>query len=413
MNILLRLNLLLLLVVAIFDPANLLLHAKVPLFVGVWILIFADIAISRRGRYQVPPDLYLYLYIFVVLLPLIGMFIYVLRGGGMKGYDGFAYYKSYLFLTLCIPLAMKRIDLIRPLSMILSVLSLATLVLYVMTFDDEPLRGQLWLVGDTYGFFTLYERSYASFTYPLVYFYTSSLLVVAIGYFCYQSLFSVGRARFWNVLLLLLNVCGMLLSGTRNNMIIGLLMPLMVIAWYKGTKVRLAVGAALALVFSVGLGFGVVQAMLSSDEFSNTIKLLHYQDYMSMFGDWRTLLFGQGLGASFLSTALGTRVSITELTYLEFIRTFGLIIAAVYYGLLLFPVGKLREQSFRGIHYLLLAYASYLLICVSNPLLLSSSGMLVLAIVIATVFPAEDSVSDLRHRNYAEHLTQRQVMSDY
>jgi hypothetical protein len=405
MNTLLRLNLWVLLAVAVFDPADLLVHAKVPLFAGVWILLLADMVTSRGGRYPVPTRLYWYLYIFVVLLPLVGMLVYVLRGGRMEGYEGFGYYKSYLFLTLCIPLAMKRIDLVRSLSMILSVLSLATVALYAMTFNDEALRSQLWLVGDAYGFLTLTERTYAGLTYPTVYFYTSSLLVVAVAYFCYRSLVSVGRARFWNVLLLLLNECGMLLSGTRNNIIIGLVIPLMVIAWYKGTKARLAVVVALAAVFSVGLGYGAVQSMLSPNDISNAIKVLHYQDYMRMFGDWRTLLFGQGLGASFFSTALGTRVSVTELTYLEFIRSFGLIIAAVYYGLLLFPVEKLRKQSFSGIHYLLLAYASYLLICASNPLLLSSSGMLVLAIVLAAVFPVEESISELRQRNYGEHLT--------
>src|SRR5882672_7561836 len=130
MNILLRLNLWLLLAVAVFDPADLLVHAKVPLFAGVWILILADMVISRGGRYPVPKDLYSYVYVFAVLLPVIGVLVYVLRGGGMEGYDGFGYYKSYLFLTLCVPLAMKRIDLIRPLSMMLSVLSLATIFLY-------------------------------------------------------------------------------------------------------------------------------------------------------------------------------------------------------------------------------------------------------------------------------------------
>jgi hypothetical protein len=386
MNILLRLNLLLLLAATIFDPSDLLVHAKVPLFAGVWILFLADMVISRGGRFQVPTDLYLYIYIFVILLPLIGMLIYVLRGGGMEGYEGFGYYKSYLFLTLCVPLAMKRIDLIRPLSMIVSILSLATLALYAITLNDDALRSQLSLFGDTYTTFGLTERSYGSLSYQMVYFSTSPLMVVAVAYFCYQSLVSMGRARFLNILLLLLNVCGMLLSGTRNNMVMGLLMPLMVMAWYKGTKVRLAVVAALVVVLSVGLGYGVVQAMLSPDELSNTIKLLHFQDYMRAFSDWRTLLFGQGLGASFLSSALSTRVSVTELTYVEFIRIYGVVMACVFYILLLYPLRMLGNQEARTDHYLFLGYLGYLYLCTANPLLMSSTGMLVLAIVLVKTF---------------------------
>src|SRR6267378_5444448 len=116
MNILLRLNLFLLMGAAIFDPADLLFHAKVPLFAGIWILLLADTGTSRGGRYSVPTNLYYYIWIFVFLLPLIGMFVYLFRVGRMEGYEGFGYYKSYLFLTLCVPLAMKRIDLVRRLA---------------------------------------------------------------------------------------------------------------------------------------------------------------------------------------------------------------------------------------------------------------------------------------------------------
>jgi len=386
MNKLVQLSLFALLLVAVFDPADLITHAKVPLFSLVWIIILVDAVISRKGRYGIPPNLLLYTLVFAVLLPLISIFIYILRGGMMEGYDGFKYLKAYLFLTLCIPLAIKRIDLIRPLSMILSALSLATLVVYAITLNDDALRSQLWLLGDTYGIFGLGNRSYATLSYELVYFHTSPLMVVAVAYFCYHSLHSRGRARLWNVLLLLLNVCGMLLSGTRNNMIIGLLMPLMVIAWYKGTRVRLIVFAMSIVVMLVGLASGVVQAMLNTDDDSNAIKLLHFHDYMGMFSNWPTLLFGQGLGASFFSTAWGTRVSVTELTYLEFLRNYGLILASIYYVLLLYPLRKLGNQETRADHYLFLGYVGYLYLCAANPLLVSSTGMLVLAIVLFKTF---------------------------
>jgi hypothetical protein len=110
-----------------------------------------------------------------------------------------------------------------------------------------------------------------------------------------------------------------------------------------------------------------------------------------LFSNPKTLIFGQGIGSYFHSSALGTETSITELTYLEFIRNFGLTIALVYYALLLYPIAKLRNPIFRESHYLILAYFCYLVICVSNPLLVSSSGMLVLAIVICKIFSAEEN----------------------
>jgi hypothetical protein len=385
MNTILRANLFLLLVVAVFDPVDQ-AHLKTPLFAGVWIFFLIDLVISSRGQYQVPANLYLYAVIFVVVFPLVGMLIYLLRGGGMQDYEGFKYWKSYLFLTLCIPVAVKRIDLIRPLSIILSLLSVATIFLSLIAVNDELLRAQLAAFADAYIVFSVTDRTYGSLSYESVYFHGTPLLVIAIAYFCYQSMRSVGRQKMWNVLLLMLNVCGMVLSGTRNNMLVGFLMPLMVLGWYKGTKMRFAIVSLLVLVVIVGLSSGVFQAMLSPDNESNAIKLGHLHDYGTLFGDWKTLWFGQGLGASFFSTAWGTRVTLTEVTYLEIIRNYGLILAPIFYFLILYPLRVLTDAGQRVDHYVFLAYAAYLYICSGNPLLLSSTGMLVLAIVLVKTF---------------------------
>jgi hypothetical protein len=63
-----------------------------------------------------------------------------------------------------------------------------------------------------------------------------------------------------------------------------------------------------------------------------------------------------------------------------------LFLAAVYFCLLGYPLLKLRDSKFRTEHYLLIAYASYLIMSASNPLLISSNGMLVMAIVISKTF---------------------------
>jgi hypothetical protein len=385
MNTILRANLFLLLVVAVFDPVDQ-THLKAPLFAGVWIFFLIDLVISSRGQYQVPANLYLYAVIFVVLFPLVGMLIYLLRGGGMQGYEGFKYWKSYLFLTLCIPVAVKRIDLIRPLSIILSFLSVATIFLTLMAINDELLRAQLAAFADAYIVFSVTDRTYGSLSYETIYFHGTPLLVIAIAYFCYQSMRSAGRQKMWNVLLLMLNVCGMVLSGSRNNMLVGFLTPLIIVGWYKGAKMRFAIVSLVVLVVIIGLSSGVFQAMLSPDNESNAIKLGHLHDYRTLFGDWTTLLFGQGLGASFFSTAWGTRVTLTEVTYLEIIRNYGLILAPIFYFLILYPLRVLTDAGQRVDHYLFLAYAAYLYICSGNPLLLSSTGMLVLAIVLVKTF---------------------------
>jgi hypothetical protein len=388
MDKLLRLDLLCLLLIAIFDPADLVTHMKVPLFVIAWLILVVDTIFLGGQTFKVPSGLLRYTLVFSVIVPLTSIAVYVLRGGGIENYDGLSAFKAYLFLTLAIPLAAKRIDLIRPLCWILSFLSLATIVIYSLTVNDAALRQGIYLVGSTYGLLAFSARNYGTVSFITVYFPTSPLLVIAVAYFSYRCITTRGRRRFGALMLLALNIAGMLFSGTRNNIFAAMITPLMVLFWYKRPKkqyVWRVVAVATALI-AVSLTFSAVQAMFSSEDSSNAIRLITLQDYERMLGHAPTLLFGQGLGSRFYSTARGEYLSVTELTYLDIVRSYGLVGAIFVLGLLSYPLRVLRVRAFSECHYLLLAYLSYLVLCLTNPFLFSSSGMLFLALVTYKVF---------------------------
>jgi hypothetical protein len=389
MKALLHANLFLLLLAAVFDPADQVMHLKVPLFVSLWVALGFGFLFSREQSGTIDNSLLIYVLLFSLVLPLTSILSYFVRGGGVGSYDGFVYLKGFLFVTLAIVLVAKCLDAIRLLSIVLTLLSCAIITMIIVTYEFPELKDSLWLVGDISGAFALSERKYADLSYSYVYFHASPLLVLSVAYFTHRTIMSSSRARVFNLVFLLVNLVGMVCSGTRNNLIFGLLTPLLVLVWYSRKRQRLAflilvlAGVAVASTY----GSDIVQAMFDPMDVSNDIKLTHLHDYMRLFSDRTTLLFGQGLGSYFYSSGFGTATSITELTYFEFIRNFGLSLAMVYFGLLLYPLTKLRDAVFRDQHYLLLAYGCYLLICVSNPLLISSNGMLVLAIVLARVFP--------------------------
>jgi hypothetical protein len=393
MKILLHTALFFLLLAAVFDPADQVIHLKVPLFVSLWVALGLGFLSSREGTKTLDNSLLIYVLLFSLVLPLTSILSYFVRGGGAGAYDGFVYLKGFLFVTLAIVLVAEDLDAIRLLSIVLTLLSCAIITMVVVTYTFPEVRDSLWLVGVNSGAFALSERSYADLSYSYVYFHASPLLVLSVAYFAHRTIMSSSRARVSNLVFLLVNLIGMVCSGTRNNLIFGLLTPLLVLVWYSSKRQRLAfltlvlAGVAVASTY----GSDIVQAMFDPMDVSNDIKLTHLHDYMRLFSDRTTLLFGQGLGSYFYSSGFGTATSITELTYFEFIRNFGLILAMVYFGLLLYPLTKLRETVFREGHYLLLAYGCYLVICISNPLLISSNGMLVLAIVLARVFPGVES----------------------
>lgn len=388
MNALLRIALFALLVASVFDPADRVAGLKVPLFVALWIIFILCLLFSDGRITKVVGSLFAYVVVFAVLLPLASVFWYFVGGNHPGPYDGPAYLKSFLFLTLAIVLAVARIKAVPLLSIVLSFLSAALLALTAVIYHRPDTEGLLWALGDSSGVFAISTRSYAGLSYSYVYFHTAPLLVISIAYFAHKVITFSNKRRLY-VILLLLNLTAMVCSGTRNDLILGLVTPVAVFLWYSERKQRRLFWAMLMLGTVVVGSFGgdIIHAMLDPGDVSNTIKLTHLLDYSRLFSNTSTLLFGQGLGAYFYSTAFGTETSVTELTYLEFIRNFGLIIAVVYYALLLYPVSKLRKPAFREVHYLLFGYISYLTICISNPLLVSSSGMLVLAIVISEVFP--------------------------
>src|SRR5258708_5523381 len=111
---------LLMLALLVFDPADY-SHLKLPLF-----LLLAIIGVVRRirhGNTRISPSLLLYVLAFSLMIPLLSITGYLLSGRSLSGFDGFVYLKSYLFLGIVLLLNVEDLDLLKPLSAILSLLS--------------------------------------------------------------------------------------------------------------------------------------------------------------------------------------------------------------------------------------------------------------------------------------------------
>src|SRR5882672_296155 len=380
---LLRLCLVLLFMVAIFDPANKITDLKLPLFVAVWGLFILCAATSERIK--VSKMLLILTLAFSFLLPLSSIALYMASGGDPVNFDGFRYLQSYLFFTIVIVLSAIDCDLVPVLARALTVMSVLIIGVAAAVFLVPASSLTLSALGSDYGILALGERTYGDVTFPtnyyVIYYVTSPLLALSTGFYSYRVTATRGLTRNRNLVCLGLNMAGMFLGGTRNNILFSLSIPLLVFVWSARRK-TLAAGVAATLLFGLAvLNADIVADMLSRDDESNFAKLLHVNDYLDLLSDPSRLLFGYGLGSYFFSTAWQQYVSITELTYLEVIRYFGLIVAIPYYAFLLAPIYVLRLRDAKEHHYLYISYACYLVMCATNPLLVSSSGMLLLSIV--------------------------------
>lgn len=134
----------------------------------------------------------------------------------------------------------------------------------------------------------------------------------------------------------------------------------------------MALAALLLLAFVVLLG-------MEKSEASNVIKFAHLGSYAQLFSDHPIyLLIGEGPGTKFYSAGFHRYTPLTEWTYLELIRNYGLF-AIIPLGVVLYPlICLMRGEKDNHTVGIIGSYALYLLVASTNPLLFSSTGMLII-----------------------------------
>jgi hypothetical protein len=122
----------------------------------------------------------------------------------------------------------------------------------------------------------------------------------------------------------------------------------------------------------------------SGNKESNDIKYAHLLSYSDIFMDRPALLLtGEGLGSEFKSKAAqyyvtGSRQYESELAYMELVRELGLPMAMVVVGAFVLPLYIIKRRGLLPARRnLVVAYLAYLVIASTNPLLTSSTGMIV------------------------------------
>jgi len=382
------LALILFLVTCVFDPADKLLGIKVWVFLLCWILTIAlhpGLTLLRG----LPIGLAVYVTAFLAI-PLVSIAYYAITDGGQP-YAGFDLLKGYILITLAPLLVLNRVTLLRELSAVLTLLAISILGVFVLLLLDPDFYAALHAFGSSTGIVFVDVRDYGSdVTLLQVYFVTSPMLVISIAYYFHQAMASSARpAKLRYFALVGVSATGMLLAGTRNNIVVSVLLPIALWLMYARRRALGAALSAIAVAFILVLFSGELQTFFDPTEHSNSLKLALVNDYARIFEDPIALLFGQGLGAYHYWDATGKSFYVTELTYLELVRSFGLVGGAVMFGLLVFPIAyAFASNKSLKLRAVVIGYAFYLLMCASNPNLFSSMGILFLSVILAMIYLA-------------------------
>ena len=214
-----------------------------------------------------------------------------------------------------------------------------------------------------------------------VFYKTSPILVLTFSIVFSRAL-NVLDKRKKNLLFSLLIFVAIIMSGTRANLFSALLI-LIALSLFKMSKSNMGRVAVypLLLVFIIFSFIMTTKLLKQKDDYSIEVKSGHIESMKLLVKEHPLILiFGQGPGSFYYSSGIKKEITLSELSYLEIIRNYGIISGSFIIILFLFPFYIIRKNRIKNSFPFIIGYIAYLFIGGTNPLLLSSTGILVLAV---------------------------------
>jgi hypothetical protein len=237
---------------------------------------------------------------------------------------------------------------------------------FFMSHDTTMMTGRRTFLG----------REFVSFFYKSL-----PVLIIPASIYTYKSINTKGQGLKYFIMMSLLLIT-LFLGGTRACM----LAVVVIIAFNVLLRLSLSNLGKLLLIpifvtFITIFSVLIFSLIAEKSEASNKIKFANLDSYSELLIKHPTILLsGQGAGSIFYSKGRHSMVVQTEWSYLEILRMFGIIGAAVIVVLFFYPLyliykkRKLLELWVPAF----LGYVLYLFVGGTNPLLLGSTGMLIM-----------------------------------
>jgi hypothetical protein len=357
---------------SILDPVGLVFRLKV-------IFFFTSCAISgvfyiASMRAKINKNVLILLFFIILVVPFLSFYVVYFRDiSDVDPLIRAQYLVAFIPLFLLLPLVTFHIPVHR--LVVAPLLFLCALIFIVFTSSSLNLdfgHAIANFLDQRISAAKIGMRDFNGFLVYMVYYKTSVLLVFLMAYFAsFRSFFSLF------ICFLIASI--MVISATRANAIVGVgIFGLYIYFYLRDRNLVLSYlylfSCMVVGAFAVHLGY---KYFFSFDEISNQIKIGHIVGYIEYFKNaGGSIIYGAGAGSGFYTPGYDKVIYSSELSYFEIYRVYGLLMLP-FLGLLLFPVFKYkclgREFTF--------AWFGYLLIAGTNPLLVSSTGMVAILII--------------------------------
>lgn len=362
--------------VVLLDPGDNLLHLKLPfllLTLFIWAVRVICGATSPRS-----PTMCACILLFALILPAIASLISLFGDTLPVGEPlRLQLIKEFSVLLIIPVIVSEDIDLVVPILRWSVIIAALTLLLAGLSVVAPALFAVARGIAVASGSAIFQERSELGLGIGGFYYKTASLLVFPIAYHLHNLLNGPGKLK--SAFLTLMFTAAVLCTDSRA-IAIGVFL---ILVYFVTKKLKTSLGwtpALLALVLMVALPAGYFATFFQRDELSNAAKLGHFRSYAALFNDHPTyLLWGQGADTEFYTEGFQDKTTLTELTYLDLIRWFGVPVSLLIMGAVIYPIFTIAKRGNASTSYLVVAYVAYLWEAVSNPLLVCSFGALVVS----------------------------------
>lgn len=378
-------------IAAVFDPIGHFFGLRYAALILVYVALF--LRILNGGVSIKVGGVYFFLFVyFVLIIPVYGVLMYLLRGAGGAFIDTSYIGAAVLFACSLVYLNPEGLRIGLESQKIALRMMAGTIIFCVFIYEVGL---PIFLIGNFVekgvAFFGPF-RNYGGQNFYYMYFVASPMLIYLVVQEAWALFETKGRSQlFW---------CGMavvalFLSGTRANILLAVFAVPFVYLWRRWGWAAIPAVLSLSAICLLMLHFLGVQAigsMFDPQNESIELKLGFLAGYLKIFSDVVTLLFGQGFNAHVWSGTFGDMLpggayggaSKTELTYLEIIRVFGVFFGGLFFYLMLVFLKKLSEIDL-SLRWMAPAVFLYMVGSAFNPYLFSSNGMLPLGLCAAAL----------------------------
>jgi len=361
---------------ALLDPSNNIVGVKIPTFILFVLGLFC------QGN---PKAISLKILACLLLINIVSVGCGMLSG---LTFD-LDFSKQYLFffITLfCISFA-KDIDVFKPILITCFCLSIFTIFGFIVMSMYPEIETIIYtfMHNDYNDVVLMSHRTFLGVDF--VSFCHKSLLVVAFpASLYYYKFLTQDHHKMKNIILSCIFMFALFCGGNRS-MLIGVFFILFILT-YPHVKHYYFIKPLIIFLGLVGIMI-VFMALSEKGESSNDVKFDHLTSYLNYFSNnWHLILFGSGAGSFFYSKGFSGMTVLTEWTYIEIIRMYGLVGLMLFLWLIIYPLTDYKWKLKRIKYWepISLGYVVILIISGSNPYLMNSTGMICIVFIYSYVY---------------------------